>query len=49
MNEVEWLNSDDAGSMLEFLCDRRRMLSERAQDSLTRSLDPVLFGMCRGI
>lgn len=49
MNEEEWLSSDDAGAMLEFLCDRRRILSESAQDSLTCSLHRFYLASCRGI
>ena len=49
MNEAEWLSSDDVGSMLEFLCGRRRIESGDARDSLTRSLHRFYLASCRGI
>jgi hypothetical protein len=49
MNEAEWLSSDDVGSMLEFLCRRRRIASGGARDSLTRSLHLFYLASCRGI
>jgi hypothetical protein len=49
MNEAEWLSSDDAGAMLEFLFHRRVPMAERERNSLTRSLHRFYLASCRGI
>jgi hypothetical protein len=49
MNETEWLSSDDASAMLEFLFHRRRNMNEVARKSLTCALHKFYLASCRAI
>ena len=49
MNKAEWLSSDDAGAMLEFLFHRRLIMVEGERNSLTRSLHRFYLASCHDI
>ncbi|WP_331156140.1 hypothetical protein [Steroidobacter sp.] len=46
---MEWLSSDDAGAMLEYLFHQRRNSYNGAGEGLTRSLHRFYLASCRGI